>query len=95
MKLYVLFTGLLSNNYLSGGDQLFLDLAERLPAEIELTVITPEFAKKHWQNIKRQGTKFKYLPKNIFDSYYHPVLVFFSYIVRSWQAYFILKKEKK
>lgn len=95
MKLFVLFTGLVSKDHLSGGDQLFLDLAPRLPKEIELVIIMPEFALKHWQSVKRGNINVKLLKSNIFDFYSNPLLVLFSYLIRSWQTYNILKKEEK
>ena len=94
MKLYVLFTGLISEKQLSGGDQLFLDLAPRLPKKIELVVITPRFAKNHWKSTEKKEIKFKYLKNNIFDSRKHLVFIFLSYLIRTWQTYQILKKAK-
>lgn len=95
MRLVVLFTGLISKDYLSGGDQLFLDLAPRLPKELEIVVITPTFAKKHWQNITHPNLHFRYLPQNPFDFKQNTLFIFFSYLIRSWQTFRILKKEKK
>lgn len=95
MKLCVLFTGLVSKKHLSGGDQLFLDLAPRLPKQIELIVIIPQFAKKHWKSVKRKSIKFKYLKKNIFDNHNNTLFVFLSYTIRFWQTYQILRKEKQ
>lgn len=95
MKLCVLFTGLVSQKHLSGGDQLFLDLAPRLPKQIELVVITPQLAKKHWKSVKRKSIKFNYLKKNIFDNHNNTLFVFLSYTIRSWQTYQILRKEKQ
>lgn len=94
MKLVVLFTGLVSKDHLSGGDQLFLDLASRMPKEIELVVVTPEFALRHWQDVKKSKINFRPLKSNVFDFQSNPLLVLFSYLIRSWQTYFILKKEK-
>jgi len=95
VKLYVLFTGLVSKKHLSGGDQLFLDLAPRLPREIEIVVITPEFAKKHWKLVARKDIKFIFLKKNIFDTRKNYIFVFLSYAIRAWKTYRILKKAKQ
>jgi glycosyltransferase involved in cell wall biosynthesis len=93
-SLHVLFTGLPCPKVLSGGDQLFLDIAPRLPKEIKIIVITPHFAKEHWSDIDHPNIEFKFLPPNRFESKASPFLVFFSYLVRSWQVYWILRKEK-
>lgn len=93
-SLHVLFTGLVSSNMLSGGDQLFLDIAPRLPKDIKITIITPSFAKAHWDNIDQANIELRLLPRNIFDLKDNPLLIFLSYLVRSWQVYWILKKEK-
>lgn len=94
MILHVLFTGLVSDTSLSGGDQLIIDIAPRLPKDIKLVVITPDFAKKYWNGIDQQNIEFRYLKRNPFDLKNSLFLVFFSYIVRAWQVYFILRKEK-
>lgn len=93
-SLHVLYTGLVSPKVLSGGDQLFLDIAPRLPKELKIIVITPHFAKEHWDNIDQSNIEFRFLPPNMFESKSNPFLIFFSYIIRAWQAYRILKKEK-
>ncbi|MEO6760876.1 MAG: glycosyltransferase family 4 protein [Candidatus Saccharimonadales bacterium] len=91
--LHVLFTGLVSPKMLSGGDQLFLDIAPRLPKSLKIIVITPHFAKIHWEKIEQSNIEFRLLPANRFELKDSPVLTFLSYIVRAWQTYRILKKE--
>jgi glycosyltransferase involved in cell wall biosynthesis len=93
-SLHVLFTGLVSPKMLSGGDQLFLDIAPRLPKDIKVIIITPYFAKEHWDNIDSPNLEFRFLPSNLFDLKDNPLLIFLSYTIRSWQTYRILKKEK-
>ncbi len=93
-SMHVLYTGLIQAKVLSGGDQLFLDIAPRLPKDISITVITPHFAKEHWDKIDKSNIKFKYLKPNRFDFKDRPILIFMGYIVRAWQTYKILKKEK-
>lgn len=91
--LHVLFTGLVSPTMLSGGDQLFLDIAPRLPKDLHMTIITPVFAKHHWDEIKQPNITFKYLPKNLFEGSDNPLLIFLSYVIRSIQTHRILKSE--
>lgn len=92
-SLHVLFTGLVSPNMLSGGDQLFLDIAPRLPKDMKIIIVTPYFAKAHWDTIDQSNLEFRYLPRNIFEFKDKPLLTFFSYVIRSWQVYWILRKE--
>jgi glycosyltransferase involved in cell wall biosynthesis len=93
-SLHVLYTGLVYSEVITGGDQLFLDIAPRLPKKLKIIVITPHFAKKHWDNIDQSNIEFRLLPPNIFEFKGNPFMIFFSYAVRSWQVYRILKKEK-
>lgn len=91
--LHVLFTGLISPKMLSGGDQLFLDIAPRLPKDLKITIITPEFAKNHWESLKASNIDFRFLPQNRFDLKENPLFIFLSYVTRSRQVYHLLKKE--
>ena len=93
-SLHVLFTGLVSPTMLSGGDQLFLDIAPRLPKELKIIVVTPYFAKDHWKDIDCTNIEFRYLGRNIFELKDNALLTFLSYVVRSWQTHRILRKEK-
>lgn len=93
-SMHVLFTGLVSSDVLTGGDQLFLDIAPRLPKEIKIIIVTPHFAKKHWDAIDQSNIEFRLLPPNIFELKSNPLLIFLSYVVRAWQTYWILRKEK-
>lgn len=92
-SLHVLFTGLVSPKMLSGGDQLFLDIAPRLPKDLKIIIVTPHFAKPHWETIDQSNLEFRFLPRNMFEFKDNPLLTFFSYVIRSWQVYRILKKE--
>ena len=94
MKMHVLFTGLVSKTSLSGGDQLFLDIAPRLPKNIKLVIITPIFGHKLWENIDQSNIEFRFLPVNWFDFRPNLIFIFLSYLIRSWQVSKILKKEK-
>ncbi len=93
-SIHVLFTGLVSPKMLSGGDQLFLDIAPRLPKDYKIVVITPHFAKDHWSALDQPNIEFRFLPRNRFEFIDNPLHIFCSYIVRSWQVGKILKKEK-
>ena len=92
--MHVLFTGLASPKALSGGDQLFLDIAPRLPKDMRIVIVTPQFAKQHWDDIDRSNIEFRFLPPNRFEGRPSALLTFFSYVIRAWQTYRILKKEK-
>lgn len=92
--LHVLFTGLVQPRVLSGGDQLFLDIGPRLPKDIKVTVIAPRVAKEHGDKIKQKNIRFIYLKDNIFERKDHPFLIFLSYVIRAWQTYRILRKER-
>jgi glycosyltransferase involved in cell wall biosynthesis len=91
--LHVLFTGLVSPTMLSGGDQLFLDIAPRLPKDLHITIVTPRFAKSHWDKVDQSNITLKYLGKNIFEFSDNPFSTFCSYVIRSIQTYNILRKE--
>lgn len=93
-SLHVLFTGLVSRTMLSGGDQLFLDIGPRLPKDYKLVIITPYFAREHWDNLDKNNIEFKFLHSNVFDFKDNLLMVFLSYLIRSWQVYRILRKEK-
>jgi len=95
MTLHILFTGLVSELSLSGGDQLILDIAPRLPKDIKIVIITPEFGKKHWKKLDTTNIEFRFLKKNLFDLKDSTIFIFISYTIRAWQAYRILKREKK
>jgi glycosyltransferase involved in cell wall biosynthesis len=92
-SLHVLYTGLVYADVITGGDQLFLDIAPRLPKDLKIIVITPHFVKKHWDNINQSNIEFRLLPPNIFEFKGNPFAIFLSYVIRSWQVYRILKKE--
>lgn len=92
--LHVLFTGLVSPKVITGGDQLFIDIAPRLPKDLRIVIVTPEFAKAHWDNIDQSNIEFRLLPKNRFDNNYNPAFIFLSYVIRAFQTYRILKHEK-
>ncbi len=91
--MHVLFTGLVSPKVLTGGDQLFIDIAPRLPKEIKIIIITPHFAKAHWDNVDQSNIEFRLLPHNRFECEDNPIYIFLSYVVRAWQVFWILKKE--
>lgn len=93
-SLHVLFTGLVTPDMVSGGDQLFLDIAPRLPKSLKIVVVTPEFSKELWKSVNQENIEFRFLPTNLFDFKGNPVAIFASYIIRSWQTYQLLKKEK-
>lgn len=90
---HVLYTGIVYPRVITGGDQLFLDIAPRLPKEIKITVITPHFAKDYWKDIDTSNIEFKFLPHNIFEYKGNPLFIFASYVIRAWQVNRILKKE--
>lgn len=92
-SMHILFTGLVSPKMLSGGDQLFLDIAPRLPKDMKIVIITPYFAKGHWDTLDRPNLELKFIPQNIFDFNDNPLFIFLSYIIRSWQVHRILRKE--
>lgn len=92
-KLHVLFTGLVSPKVITGGDQLFIDIAPRLPKDMKIVIVTPEFAKSHWDTVDQTSIEFRLLPKNPFDNNYNPLFIFLSYVIRSVQTYKILKKD--
>lgn len=93
-SLHILFMGLVYPNVVTGGDQLILDIAPRLPKELKIIVITPKFAKVYWDKIDQSNIEFRLLPPNIFDLKGNPFMVFLSFVIRSWQTYWILRKEK-
>jgi glycosyltransferase involved in cell wall biosynthesis len=92
--LHVLFTGLVQPKVLSGGDQLFLDIGPRLPRDIQIIIIAPQVAHEHIIKIKQKNITCIYIKKNIFDFKDNPIAIFLSYVIRSWQVYRVLRKEK-
>lgn len=93
-SVHVLFTGLAYSGVITGGDQLFLDIAPRLSKDLKIIVVTPHFAKKYWDNIDQSNIEFRLLPPNKFELKANPILIFTSYLIRARQVYKILKKEK-
>lgn len=93
-SLHVLYTGVVYPKVITGGDQLFLDIAPRMPKDIAITVIAPSFTKDYWKGINKKNITFKFLPKNRFDYKGNPIAIFLSYCIRSWQTYKILKAEE-
>lgn len=91
--MHVLYTGLVFSEVITGGDQLFLDIAPRLPKELRIIVVTPHFVKKHWDKIDQTNIEFRILPPNRFEFKGNPFYIFFSYVIRSWQVYKVLRKE--
>ncbi len=91
--LHVLFTGLVYKGVITGGDQLFLDIAPRLPKDLRITIVTSEFAKSYWDEIDQSNIELKLLPPNIFENKSNPFLIFISFVIRAWQTYQILKKD--
>jgi glycosyltransferase involved in cell wall biosynthesis len=91
-SLHVLFTGSVYPKVITGGDQLFIDIAPRLPKNINITIIAPHFAKDYFKNLDT-NVRFILLPKNRFEYRSNPLFIFASYVIRSWQVYRILKHE--
>lgn len=93
--IHVLSTGLVSKNFLSGGDQLFLDIAPRIQKNIKIIVIAPHFmtGEFYWGKKTNSNIELRLLPKNIFDLNLNPINVFLSYVIRAIQTYKILKNE--
>lgn len=94
MRIHILHTGFVSKTSMSGGDQLIFDIVSRLPKEWEFVVITPEFAKVFWKTVSHPYLEFRYLPSNRFDFRGDPFSTFWSYVIRAWQTYQILKRER-
>jgi len=92
-RLHVLFTGSVFPKVITGGDQLFIDIAPRLPKDLDVTIITPHFAKDYFKNVG-PNVHFILLPKNYFEYKSNPFYIFLSYVIRAWQVYRILKKEE-
>ena len=91
--LHVLFTGLVYKGVITGGDQLFLDIAPRLPKDLKIVIVTSEFAKSYWDKIDHSNIELRLLPPNIFENKSNPFLIFISFVIRAWQTYQILKKD--
>lgn len=92
-SIHVLATGFAFEKVITGGDQLFFDIAPRLPKDLKITVITPYFTEPYWDGIDKSNIEFRFLPRNRFDLKTNPVMIFLSYSVRAWQTYRILQKE--
>ncbi|MEO5627719.1 MAG: glycosyltransferase family 4 protein [Candidatus Saccharimonadales bacterium] len=92
-SLHVLYTGLVYKDVITGGDQLFLDIAPRLPKDLKIIIVAPQFTKKHWDKIDQPNFEYRFLKPNRFDNKGNPLLIFMSYVVRSFQVYKILKKD--
>jgi len=95
MKIHILLTGLATKGTLSGSDQLVLDLVEHIPQEVDIIVITPDFAISYWNPLKRKNLKVIAIPTNVFDFSPNPIWIFCSYCIRAVQVYRILRKEQK
>lgn len=92
-SMHVLFTGLVFPKVLTGGDQLFFDIAPRLPKDIKIIIVMPHFAEEYWDKIDKTNIEFRLLPANRFEFSGNPVYIFLSYVIRAWQVYRILKNE--
>ncbi len=92
--IHILFNGIISEDSISGGDQLILDLVKNIPSQIELVVILPEKARKYWDQLKLKNTKVYSLRNWFFDRSQNPLFVFLTYLRRAIISYLILKKEK-
>ena len=92
-SVHVLYTGIVYPKVITGGDQLFLDIAPRLPKDINIVVVTPHFAKDYWKNIDTSNISFRFLPPNKFEFKGNPIAIFLSYTIRAFQVFRILKKE--
>lgn len=92
--LHVLYTGVVYPRVITGGDQLFLDIAPRMPKNIQITVVAPHFTKDYWKGIDKTNIVFKFLPPNRFEYKGNPIAIFLSYSIRAWQTYRFLKSEK-
>lgn len=92
-SMHVLFTGLVYRDVITGGDQLFIDIAPRLPKNINIIIVTTSFGKAYWDRVDQSNIEFRLLPKSIFDFKSNPFLIFISFVIRSWQTFRILKKE--
>ncbi len=92
-SLHVLYTGVVYPKVITGGDQLFIDIAPRMPEDIDITIIAPHFTKDYWKGIKKKNITYKFLPPNRFEFKGNPIAIFLSYSIRARQVYKILKSE--
>jgi len=79
---------------LSGGDTILEEMAERMPKEFKIEVITSPFGSRHWRQA-RLKVDLKILNPNPFEENPGPVSVFLSYFSRIIQTSTVLLKENK
>lgn len=89
ISVIALETGHLSPISVAGGDLILKHLLPHLPQRIKFQVIIPSLASAHWHG---QATTLHLLPGNFLDTRPNKLLVFLSYLIRSYQSYLLLNK---
>ncbi|MBI3486286.1 glycosyltransferase [Candidatus Daviesbacteria bacterium] len=94
IKLVCLANAFVSTRSIGGGDLFLIETAKRLTSGFNLTVILPKPGLYHWQksNLGNVNIKYLVLPSNKFDNQDNPIPLFFSYLIRTVQTHFLLKK---
>lgn len=93
--LYILFNGIISEDSISGGDQLILDLVKNLPTEVKTVVILPEKARKYWDKLNLKNSQVYSIPNWFFDRSQNPFFVLLTYLRRTFLTYQFLLVEKE
>lgn len=91
VRITALELGHLSKDSVSGGDLLLERMYPYLKT-VDLTVIVPKIGLNHWQ--KQKKVEKIIISPNIFDHSLFPLFIFFSYLIRTFEAILALIKLK-
>lgn len=90
-KLVALETAHAGNQGFSGGDILLVEMLKRFRKPLDLTVIQHSSGSDHWEKPGLVLNLIK-LKKNYFDTTVLPIMIFVSYLIRTFQAKSVLDK---
>jgi len=77
-----------------GGDRFFIELANRVPDHVHLTIVLPKIGLFHFQKAKvnKSNVRFISLLPNFFDEHETSMAIFLTYLIRAIQTSFLLPK---
>jgi glycosyltransferase involved in cell wall biosynthesis len=93
-KIVCLANAFVATHSIGGGDRFIIELSRSTPKNIHLTIVLPTPGFIHYQHagVKNPNIRFLLLPQNPFDNQDYPAPLFLAYLIRSIQAYLLLRR---
>lgn len=85
-SLTILANAFVTEKSIGGGDRFIIEVAPQLCQLTKTTIITSEIGLYHWKQSGLPQAKFITTAPTIFDNHDHPLAIFLTYLIRSFQA---------